>query len=262
MNISPLAIVHPDAQLGEGVRIDPFVTIEADVEIGSDTWIRSQAYINSGTKIGDNCNIYQGAIIGGDSQDKKYQGGHARLEIGNDVTIREYCTINRSSSKEGITSIGDHSLLMAYVHVAHDSMLEEHTIIANAVNIAGHVRIGAYATVGGMTAVQQFVIIGRYSYVGGGTLIRKDVPPYVKAAREPIAYVGVNKVGLQRGGFKAIQIAQMQDIYRHLFVHSKNISQAMSDIKERFSDNPYCEEIIAFVEASPNGVIRGYRSEE
>jgi len=262
MNISPHAIVHPKAQLGADIKIDPFVTIDEDVVIGDRTWIRSHAHINNGTTIGADCQIYQGGIIGGDSQDQKYKGGQSRLEIGSNVTIREYCTINRSTSEEGLTHIDDHCLLMAYVHIAHDCLIGSHSIVANAVNIAGHVILGEYATIGGMTAIQQFIRIGRHAYVGGGTLIRKDVPPYVRAAREPVAYMGVNKVGLERRGFNQEDIKSMQDLYRYIFVHSNNVSQSMLLLQNQFKENPYREEIMKFIVESPNGVIRGYRSEE
>ncbi|MFT6809733.1 MAG: UDP-N-acetylglucosamine acyltransferase [Saprospiraceae bacterium] len=262
MNISPLAIIHPQAQLGVNIRIDPFATVDADVVIGDRTWIRSHAHINDGTTIGSDCIIYQGAIIGGDSQDKKYIGGNTRLIVGNQVTIREYCTLNRSTSEVGITRIADKCLLMAYVHIAHDCQIGANSIIANAVNLAGHVVLDEYATIGGMTAIQQYVRIGKHAYVGGGTLIRKDVPPYVRAAREPVAYMGINKVGLERRGFSQDKIKSLQDLYRYIFVHSNNVSQSMLLLQNRFKGNPFREEIMNFIIESPNGVIRGYRSEE
>lgn len=262
MNISDHAIIHPKAQLGKDVRIDPFVTIDRDVVIGDRTWIRSHAHINNGSTIGADCKIYQGAIIGGDSQDKKYTGGETRLIVGDHVSIREYCTLNRSTSESGITRVEDYTLLMAYVHIAHDCHIGANSIVANAVNIAGHVVLDEYATIGGMTAIQQFVRIGRHAYVGGGTLIRKDVPPYVRAAREPVTYMGINKIGLERRGFSQGDIKSLQDLYRYVFVHSNNVSQSMLLLQNQFKDNPFRNEIMKFIVESPNGVIRGYRSEE
>ena len=262
MKISTHAIVHPQAHLGVDVHIDPFVTIDEDVVIGDRTWIRSHAHINNGTTIGSDCQIYQGAVVGGDSQDKKHTGGDTRLVVGNHVTIREYCTLNRATSEKGLTRIDDYCLLMAYVHIAHDCQIGAHSIIANAVNLAGHVILDEYATIGGMTAIQQFVRIGKQAYVGGGTLIRKDVPPYVRAAREPVTYMGINKIGLERNGFSQSEIKSLQDLYRYIFVHSNNVSQSMLLLQNQFKDNPFREEIMKFIIESPNGVIRGYRSEE
>jgi len=262
MSISPHAIIHSGAQLGEGVQIDPFVTIGDHVVIGKGTWIKSHAHINSGTEVGSNCKIFQGAVVGGDSQDLKYSGDPTYLRIGNDVTIREYCTINRATSSGDFTYIGDGVLLMAYVHVAHDCTIHSNAIIANAVSIAGHVNVGEYAIIGGMTAVQQFVEIGRHSYIAGGTLIRKDIPPYVRVAREPVSYIGINKIGLERRGFSEKKVTALQDLYRHLFVHHKNVSQALKTMNSNFDSNPFKEEILNFIEGSPNGIIRGYRGEE
>lgn len=262
MSLSPQAIIHPGAQLGEGVRVDPFVTIEEETVIGDRTWIKSHAHINAGTHIGNDCTIFQGAVVGGDSQDLKYEGGATFLHIGNNVTIREYCTINRATGPDQSTRIEDGCLLMAYVHIAHDCHIQKGAIIANAVNVAGHVEVGEHAIVGGMTAVQQYVIIGRHSYVAGGTLIRKDIPPYIRVAREPVSYIGVNKVGLERRNFSKSQITYLQNIYRHLFVHNKNISKALKNVNSNFVDNPFVQEIIDFIDSSPNGIIRGYRIED
>lgn len=262
MRISPHAIIHPDARIGKDVRIDAFTTIESDVEIGEGSWIMSHACVMSGTSIGSQAKIHQGAIIGGDSQDRKYKGGPTPLKIGHGVTIREYCTINRSTTSEGMTVVGDNCLLMAYVHIAHDCQIGHDCIIANAVNIAGHVTLGSYATIGGMTAIQQYIQIGQHAYVGGGALIRKDVPPYVRAAREPVAYVGINKIGLQRRGFSDDDIIAIQDIYRSVFVHSNNISQSMQILEDQLWDNPFRQEVMSFIVESPNGVIRGFRKEE
>jgi len=263
MSISSLALVHPNARIGRNVVIDAFATIDEDTTIGDDSWIASHAHVINGATIGKSCKIYQGAVIGSDPQDLKYGGEKTTLEIGDHVTIREYCTINRGTKAAGTTTIGDHSLIMAYAHVAHDCQIDNHVVLANGVNLAGHVEIGEYAIVGGMTAVQQFLSIGRHSFIGGGTLIRKDVPPYVKAAREPLSYMGVNTIGLGRRGYKDEDLGLLQDIYRSLFIKHRNISVGLEELKKQFSTNtPYVQEIISFVEGSRHGVIRGSRDQD
>ncbi len=253
------AIIHPDAQIGEGVVIDPFVTIESDVIIGDGTWIGSQACIKSGTKIGANCKIFQGAIVGGDSQDLKFKDEKTYLEISDDVTIREYCTINRGTRATGVTQIKRGALIMAYAHVAHDCLVDEYAVLANNVQLAGHVYIGAYAIVGGMTAVQQFVKIGDHSFIGGGTLVRKDVPPYIRVAREPLSYIGVNKIGLKRRDFANDTIRKINDIYRILFVKHNNLSIGLRRVNNEIDDSLIKDEILEFIAKSEKGIIRGFR---
>ncbi len=259
MSKSPHAIIHPDAIIGDRVSIDPFVTIEADVHIGDDTWIGSQAYIKSGTRIGKNCRIFHGAIIGGDPQDLKFRDEKTYLEISDEVIIREYCTINRGTRATGVTQIKKNALIMAYAHVAHDCMIDEFAVLANNVQLAGHVYIGAHAIVGGMTAVQQFVQIGDHAFIGGGTLVRKDVPPYIRVAREPLSYVGVNKIGLKRRGFDTQSINMINDIYRILFVKHRNLSIALRHLDRAITDSPLKEEILEFIAKSEKGIIRGFR---
>lgn len=253
------SIIHPDAQLGEGVKIDPFVTIESDVVIGDGTWIGSHSIIKSGTRIGKNCKIYQGAIIGGDPQDLKYKDEQTYLYISDQVTIREFCTINRGTRATGATQIKSNSLIMAYAHVAHDCLVDENAILANNVQIAGHVYIGSHAIVGGMTAIQQFVQIGDHAFIGGGTLVRKDVPPYIRVAREPLSYVGVNKIGLKRRGFDSQTIKEISDIYRILFVKHRNLSIALRHLDDKIGGSPVKEEILEFIAKSEKGIIRGFR---
>lgn len=259
MNISPHALVHPKAQLGSDVHIEAFARVEADVKIGNNTWIGAQASILSGTNIGNGVKIFQGAVVGGDPQDLKYKGEVTTLEIGNHVTIREYCTINRGTAASNSTIIKDHALIMAYSHIAHDCYLEEHVIIANACNLAGHVTIGPFAIIGGMTAIQQFVRVGEHAFVGGGTLVRKDIPPYIRVAREPLSYIGINSIGLKRRGFEQARIKLIQDIYRILFVRHDNLRIAIDHMKEEIPDCPEKEDILEFLAQSELGVIRGFR---
>ena len=181
MNTDGLKVIHPDAKIGKNVHIEPFVTVGGNVEIGEGTWIGSHVSIMDGVRIGKNCRIFPGAIVGAIPQDLKFQGELSSIEIGDNVTIREYCTLNRGTKANDKTVIEEDCLLMAYVHVAHDCVLKKGVILANNVNLAGHIEIGEHTTLGGLTAVHQFVKIGAYAMIGGGSLVRKDVPPYIKA---------------------------------------------------------------------------------
>ncbi len=254
-----MSVVHPDTKLGENVTISPFVTIEQDVEIGEGTWIGPHVSIMAGTRIGKNCRIFPGAIIGAVPQDLKYKGEYATVEIGDQVTIREYCTLNKGTEASDKTVIGDRSLLMAYVHVAHDCTVGKNVILANNVNLAGHIDVGDFAVLGGLTAVHQFVKIGTHAMVGGGSLVRKDVPPYVKAAREPLSFAGVNSVGLRRRGFTNDQVHAIQEIYRILFVRGYNTSQALSIIEADVPVSVERDLILDFIRQADRGIMRGFR---
>ena len=259
MSTTGLKIIHPKAKIGQEVTIESFVTIGANVEIGAGSWIGSNVTIMEGVKIGKNCKIFPGAVIGAIPQDLKFEGEYSMIEIGDNVTIREYCTLNRGTKANDKTIIEDNCLLMAYVHVAHDCMLREGVILANNVNLAGHIEIGKYATLGGLTAIHQFVKIGAYAMIGGGSLVRKDVPPYIKAAREPLAYAGVNSIGLRRKGFTNEQIHAIQDVYRFLFVKGFNTTQAIKKIKKHLPKSAERKRIIQFIEQSDRGIIKGFR---
>jgi len=259
MSTNRLKVIHPKAKIADKVIIEPFVTIGANVEIGEGSWIGSNVTIMEGVKMGKNCKIFPGAVVGAIPQDLKFGGETSTIEIGDRVTIREYCTLNRGTKANDKTVIEDDCLLMAYVHVAHDCILKKGVVLANNVNLAGHIEIGQYTTLGGLTAVHQFVKIGAYSMVGGGALVRKDIPPYIKAAREPLSYVGVNAIGLKRHQFTNEQIHHIQDMYRVLFVKGHNVSQAMAILKEDFSATKEHRVIADFVEASTRGLIRGFR---
>ena len=252
-------IIDAKAKIGENVHIGAFTTVEADVEIGDGTWIGPNVSILNGTKIGTNCRIFQGAIVGAIPQDLKFEGEESVLEIGNNVIIREYCTINRGTKANYATRIHDGCLLMAYVHVAHDCVIGERSILANNVNLAGHIEIGKNAVLGGLTAVHQFVKIGMHTMIGGGSLVRKDVPPFVKAAREPLCYVGVNSIGLRRRGFTNDQINHIQDIYRILYVKSNNTSQAIEIIEATVHASKECDHILSFIRNADRGIMKGFR---
>ena len=256
---STLRSIHPDAQIGKNVKIGPFVTIEADVVIGDGTEIGPNVCVLNGVRIGNDCKIFPGAIVGSIPQDLKFQGEYSLLEIGNNVTIREYCTINRGTRANFRTYIGDNSLIMAYCHIAHDCVIHENCVLANCVNLAGHIEIGPRTVLGGLTAVHQFVRIGDHVMVGGGSLVRKDVPPFVKAAREPLSYAGINSIGLRRRGFTSEQIHNIQDIYRILYIKGYNTSQALNVIESTVSSTPEREKILAFIKNADRGIIRGFR---
>jgi UDP-N-acetylglucosamine acyltransferase len=256
--IQPLAYVHPSAKISDHVIIDPFVTIHADVEIGEGTHVMSGATIFKGTRIGKNCRIFPGASIGAIPQDLKFDGEETLTVIGNNTTIREYVTINKGTKASGVTKVGNNVLLMAYVHLAHDVMIEDYCILANSVQVAGHVTVGEWAILGGAALVHQFVKIGRHAMISGGSLVRKDVPPYTKAAREPLSYEGVNSVGLRRREFSTEKIAEIQDIYRTLFVKGYNTAKSIKIIETEFSPTTERDEILQFIKESDRGIMKGY----
>ncbi|KAA3637234.1 MAG: acyl-ACP--UDP-N-acetylglucosamine O-acyltransferase [Bacteroidetes bacterium] len=249
--------VHPEAKIGSNVEIGPFTYIEKDVVIGDGTWIGPNVTIFNGARIGKNCRIFPGAVISGIPQDLKFDGEMTTAEIGDSTTIREYVTINRGTSYADKTVVGSNCLLMAYAHVAHDCILGDNVILANSVNLAGHVEIDDWAIVEGMVGVQQFLKIGAHSFIAATSFVRKNVPPFVKAAREPLAYVGVNSIGLKRRGFKTEQINRIHEIYRILFVKGYSISNAVEIIQNELEDSPEKDHILDFIKNSDNGIIKG-----
>ncbi|PKP23498.1 MAG: acyl-[acyl-carrier-protein]--UDP-N-acetylglucosamine O-acyltransferase, partial [Bacteroidetes bacterium HGW-Bacteroidetes-22] len=188
----PLAYVHPQAKVAKNVVIEPFVNIEKNVEIGEGTWIGSNVTIMEGARIGKNCKIFPGAVVSAIPQDLKFNGEETIVKIGDNTTVREFVTINRGTKASYETIVGNNCLLMAYVHIAHDCIVGNNVILTNAATLAGHITIDDYAIVGGLSAVHQFCKIGAHTMISGGSLVRKDVPPYTKAAREPLSYVGIN----------------------------------------------------------------------
>lgn len=259
MSISNLSQIHPNAQLAKGVSVEPFTVIEEDVEIGENCWIGSHVTIMNGTRIGSNSKVFPGSVLGSIPQDLKFDGEESILEIGNNVTVREYCTLNRGTKANFKTHVGDNTMLMAYVHIAHDCIIGENNVLVNNVNLAGHVETGKNVILGGMSAVHQFVKIGDYSMIGGGSLVRKDVPPFVKAAREPLSYAGINSVGLRRKGFSNKQINHIQDIYRILFVKGYNTRQAVRIIETTIDASGEREQILDFINRTDRGVMKGFR---
>lgn len=258
--IHHLAFVHPNAQLGENVTIEPFTSISDDVIIGDNSHIGPNATILSGSKIGKYCRVFPGAVIGADPQDLKYSGEASTCTIGDFTTIRECVTINRGTKLDrNDTKIGNYCVIMAYTHIAHDCEIGNNVILANTVQMAGHVHIEDYAFIGGTTAIHQFVKIGAHAMVSGGSLVRKDVPPFVTAAREPISYVGINSVGLRRRGYDNQKIKEIQDIYRIFYLCGLNNSDALDKIKMEINPSEERDDILRFIENSSRGLMRGVK---
>ena len=253
--ISPLASIHPNAQLGNNVTVEPFAVIHDNVAIGEGSHIMSHAVLMPYSRVGKECRIFPCAVIGAIPQDLKFVGEETTAEIGDYTTIREYVTINRGTKDKFKTVIGTNCLLMAYVHIAHDCIVGNNVILANGVQLAGHVEVGDYAIIGGLAAANQFTRIGAHTYIGGQSAIRKDVPPFVKAAREPTSYMGLNIVGLQRRKFLPEQIQVISEIYHILFIQNHSTSKAVELINE-LPDSALKKEILSFIEHSKNGIIR------
>lgn len=254
----PLAYVHPAAKIHPSVVIDPFVTIDQNVEIGKGTRIGSNVTILEGARIGRNCTIFPGAVIGAIPQDLKFRGEETYAVIGDNTTLREYVTVNRGTASKGRTVVGNNCLIMAYSHIAHDCCVGNNIIISNATQLAGEVIVDDYAIIGGGTLVHQFCHLGSHIMIQGGALINKDVPPYVKAAREPISYAGINSIGLRRRNFSSDTIREIQDIYRYLYLSGLNVSDAVARIEAELPATPERDEIIMFVRNSKRGIIKGY----
>ena len=254
---SPLAIVHPEASIGENVTIDPFAVIEKDVIIGDNCHIFPHTTIMNGARIGSDCQIFPGAVIAGIPQDLKFAGEDSTAEIGNHTTIRECVTINRGTVSKGKTVVGDHCLIMAYTHVAHDCVLKNNIIIGNASQIAGEVVIDDHAIISGGSLVHQFVRISKHVMIQGGSRVGKDIPPYTLIGRDPIAYCGINIVGLRRRGFTNQQVYLIQDIYRTLYTRGLNNKEALKVIEIEYEPSVERDLILNFIKSSERGIVRG-----
>ncbi len=254
----PLVYIHPAAKIHPSVVIDPFVTIEENVEIAEGTRIGSNVTIMAGARIGKNCTIFPGAVVSGIPQDLKFQGEETLAVIGDNTTLRECVTVNRGTASKGRTVVGSNCLIMAYCHVAHDCVVGNNVIMSNATQLAGEVVDDDFAVIGGGSLVHQFCHIGPHVMLQGGALVNKDIPPFVKAAREPIAYAGINSIGLRRRGFTSEQIRDIQEIYRYLYLSGLNNSDAIERIEAELPATPERDEIIMFVRNAKRGIIRGY----
>jgi UDP-N-acetylglucosamine acyltransferase len=261
MPIHPFAYVHPEAQVHESAVIEAGAWIGDNVVIGAHTWIGPHAIIMDGSRIGEHCKIYPGAVISGDPQDLKYKGEKTLTIIGDYTTIREHVTINKGTEDKLKTQIGNHCLVMAYCHIAHDCIIGDHCIFSNNSTLAGHIIVEDYVTVAGLAAIQQFLRIGQYAYVAGGSMVRKSVPPFVRAAREPLSYIGVNSVGLTRRGFSQEQVNNIHEIYRRLYLSKTNVSDALVMIESEFEPTSERDAILTFIkETAVKGIIRGPHS--
>ncbi len=253
--IHPAALVSQKAKIGENVGIGPFTIVEDDVQIGDGSVIASGVLMANGTRLGRECRVHHGAILGTIPQDLKFRGEVTTLEIGDHTTVREYVTINRGTHDRWKTTIGTHCFLMAYAHVAHDCAIGNHVILANAVNMGGHVIIEDHAVVGGIVAIHQFSHIGRHSMIGGGFRVTKDVPPYVLAGQEPLAFNGLNIVGLRRRNFPQETIQTLEKAYQLIYYSQLNVSQAIERIKKDLPPTEEIKHVIEFIEKSKRGII-------
>ncbi|MFN0215099.1 MAG: acyl-ACP--UDP-N-acetylglucosamine O-acyltransferase [Saprospiraceae bacterium] len=253
--------VHPNARIGNNVQIGNFTTIEADVSIGDNCWIAPNVTIMNGARLGENCRIYPGTVLSAPPQTKVPLEEPAELFIGSGTTIRECATLNRGNlGFGGKTTVGDNCLIMAYVHIAHDCHIGHDSVLANNVTLAGHIQIGEWATLGGMAAVHQFVRIGAQVMIGGGSLVRKDVPPFITAAREPLSYAGINSIGLRRRGFSTGEMHHIEDIFRILYVRGNSVKKALNIIEAEIPDSEHKAQILEFARNSKRGLIKGYRA--
>lgn len=255
--ISPLANIGQDVKIGNNVTIDAFASVLGNAVIGDNTHIHSNAMIYPDTTIGSGCQIFPGAIIGVVSQDLKYKGEKTTTTIGNNTIIREYVTIHKGTADRMTTSVGNNCMLMAYVHVAHDCIIGNNVIIANSVGLSGHITIEDFAIIEGMCGTQQFITIGAHSFVAGFSQIRKSVPPFVRCAREPLQYIGVNAIGLGRRGFDKEVIRQVEDIYRLIFVRGHNMTNALEIVEQEIEHTDTRNQIVNFIRSQKDGIIKG-----
>ncbi len=254
----PLAYIHPEAKIAQNVVVEPFTTIAKNVVIEEGTWIGSNVTIMEGARIGKNCRIFPGAVISATPQDLKFDGEETTAEIGDGSVIRECATISRGTKDRFVTKIGKNCLIMSYVHVAHDCLIGDSVILVNAVQLAGHIEIGDHAIIGGTSALHQFVKVGAHTMISGGSLIRKDVPPFTKAGREPLSYLGINSVGLRRRGYDSEKINEIQEIYRILYLKGLNNAKAIDKIELEMRPSKERDEILNFLRLSNRGIMKGY----
>lgn len=254
--ISNLAFVHPDARIGNDVTVEPFAYIAGNVVIGEGTWIGPNSTIMDGARIGKKCRIFPSAVVSGIPQDLKFIGEESTAEIGDNTTIREGCTVNRGTAAVGKTIVGNDCLLMAYSHIGHDCLVGNNCIIGNSTLMAGEVKIDDWAILSAGTMVHQFTHIGAHVMLGGGAKVRTDVPPFIKADRDPLSYLGLNSVGLNRRGFNKERIDEIHNIYRVIYQSGMNVSQALERVEKEFEPSSDRDYIVEFIRKSVRGIIR------
>jgi len=257
--ISPSAYIHSDARIGENVTVEPFTYIAGNVVIGDGTWIGPNAVVMDGARIGKNCRIFPTAVVSAIPQDLKFRGEETTAEIGDNTTLREGATVNRGTAAVGKTIIGINCLLMAYSHVGHDCHLGNNCILGNTAGLAGEVKVHDWAILSAGAMVHQFVRIGAHVMIGGGSKVRTDVPPFIKADRDPLCFMGLNTIGLTRRGFEKERIDEIHGIYRVIYQNGMNISQALEYVEKEFKPSPDRDYIIDFIRNSERGIIRGPR---
>lgn len=249
------ALINNNAKIGKNVTIGPYSIIDDNVIIGDNSVVYPYVHIKSNTIIGKNNKIFQGSVLGEDPQDLKYSGEKTFLEIGDNNTIRENCTLNKGTSHANKTIIGSNCLLMAYVHVAHDCIIDDKVILANGVQLGGHVEIGYHVTVGGMTPVHQFCKVGEHAFIGGGRIALQDIPPYILATGEPLQYAGINSVGLRRRKFSIDVRNNIKKAYKFIYKSNLNVKQAIEAIKENLKLTDEINKILVFLKDSDRGLI-------
>ena len=254
--ISKLAFIHPDAKIGKDVTLEPFAYIAGNVTIGEGTWVGPSATIMDGARIGRKCRIFPSSVVSGIPQDLKFRGEESTVEIGDNTTIREGATVNRGTAAVGKTVIGNGCLLMAYSHIGHDCAIGNNCIIGNSTALAGEVTVDEWAILSAGTMVHQFTHIGAHVIVGGGAKVRIDVPPFIKADRDPLSYLGLNSVGLTRRGFEKERIDEIHKIYRAIYQNGMNFSQALEYVEKEFKPSQDRDYILEFIRKSERGVIR------
>jgi UDP-N-acetylglucosamine acyltransferase len=254
--ISNLAFVHPEAKISKDVIIEPFAYIAGNVSIDEGTWIGPNATILDGARIGKNCKVFPSAVVSGIPQDLKFRGEETTAEIGDNTTVRECATINRGTAAVGRTIVGKNCLLMAYSHIGHDCLIGNNAIIGNSSSLAGEVQLGDWAILSGGTLVHQFAHIGGHVMIGGGSKVRIDVPPYIKADRDPLSFMGLNSVGLTRRGFEKEKIDEIHEIYRTIYQKGMNLSQALDLLEKEFKSSVERDYILEFIRKSERGIIR------
>jgi UDP-N-acetylglucosamine acyltransferase len=254
--ISNLAFVHPDAKIGKNVIVEPFAYISGNVIIDEGTWVGPNATVMDGARIGKNCKIFPSAVVSAIPQDLKFRGEETTAELGDNTTVRECATINRGTAAVGRTIVGKNCLLMAYSHIGHDCSIGNNAIIGNSTSLAGEVQIGDWAILSGGSLVHQFAHIGGHVMIGGGSKVRIDVPPYIKADRDPLSFMGLNSVGLTRRGFEKEKIDEIHEIYRTIYQKALNISQALEAVEKEFKSSVERDYILEFIRKSERGIIR------
>lgn len=248
--------IHPDTIIGNNVEIGNFTTIHNDVEIGDNVRIASNVTIFPGARIASGVKIFPGAVISGMPQDLKYKGERTFAYIGEGTTLRECVTVNRGTAARGQTNVGNNCLIMAYSHIAHDCKIGNDVIISNASQLAGEVIVDDMAVIGGGSMIHQFCHLGKCIMLQGGALVNKDIPPYIKAAREPISFVGLNTIGLHRRGYTQEQINTLQEIYRILYLSDLNVTNALKTIVSTLPKSDLRDEVVEFASCSERGIVR------